>query len=111
MMRKGREALPGTSDSLSDAGQVCEETAGRTGKGYEFDDVTGNIIGVCIELHETPGPGFREIRYQPPLRLVLEAGVGLLPGAEHPHLLQGQEDRHQVRGDGAADQYGPRSDP
>jgi len=73
MTRKGREALPGRSDSLSAAGQMGEETAGRSGKGHDFDGATGDIIGMCIEVHETPGPGFREITYQRALRLEIEA--------------------------------------
>jgi hypothetical protein len=81
MTRKGREALPGRSDSLSAAGQVGEETAGRSGKGYDFDDATGDIIGVCIELHETPCPGFREITHQLPLRLELETRGWTSPGS------------------------------
>jgi len=73
MTRKGWEGLLGTSDSLSAAGQMGEEKAGRSRKGYDLDDATGEIIGACIEVHETLGPGFREITYQRALRLELEA--------------------------------------
>jgi len=47
--------------------------AGRSHRGYDFDDATGDIIGACIEVHRTLGPGFREITYQRALRMELEA--------------------------------------
>ncbi len=49
------------------------EKAGRSHKGYDFDDATSKIIGACIEVHKTLGSGFREITYQRALRLELEA--------------------------------------
>ncbi|HAL61801.1 MAG TPA: hypothetical protein DCP08_05265 [Chloroflexi bacterium] len=39
--------------------------AGRSTKGYDFDDVTGEIVGACIEVHRNLGPCFQEVTYQP----------------------------------------------
>ena len=46
---------------------------GKSTKGYDFDDVTGDIIGAAIEAHRTLGPGFMEVMYQRALALELEA--------------------------------------
>ncbi len=46
--------------------------AGRSTKGYDFDDVTGEIIGACIEVHRNLGPGFQEVTYQRALALELQ---------------------------------------
>jgi GxxExxY protein len=48
-------------------------TSGRSNKGYDFDDATGAIIGACIDVHKSLGPGFREITYQRALALESEA--------------------------------------
>jgi len=48
-------------------------SSGRSHKGYDFDDGTGAIIGACIEVHKTLGPGFREITYQRALAQELAA--------------------------------------
>jgi len=64
MTRKEPEEATGRRD---------EAMAGQSYKGYDFDDATGAIIGACIEVHKTLGPGFREITYQRALRLELEA--------------------------------------
>jgi GxxExxY protein len=42
---------------------------GKSTKGYDFDDVTGEIIGAAIEVHRTLGPGFMEVTYQRALAL------------------------------------------
>ena len=47
--------------------------AGRSTKGYDFDDITSEIIGACIEVHRNLGAGFQEITYQRPLALELQA--------------------------------------
>jgi GxxExxY protein len=47
--------------------------AGRSTKGYDFDDITGEIIGACIEVHRNLGPGFQEVTYQRALALELQA--------------------------------------
>lgn len=46
-------------------------------KGYDFDDVTGKIIGAAIEVHKNLGPGFQEIVYQRALGMELQT-TGLL---------------------------------
>lgn len=45
--------------------------AGRSAKGYDFDDIAGEIIGACIEVHRNLGPGFQEITYQRAIALEL----------------------------------------
>lgn len=45
----------------------------RSVKGYDFDDVTGRIIGAAIEVHKVLGPGFQEVAYQRALAWELEA--------------------------------------
>ncbi len=47
--------------------------AGRSTKGYDFDDITSEIIGACIEVHRNLGAGFQEITYQRALALELQA--------------------------------------
>jgi GxxExxY protein len=47
--------------------------AGHSRNGYGLDDATGEIIGACIEVHKTLGPGFREVTYQRALQLELLA--------------------------------------
>lgn len=66
--------------------------SGRSHKGYDFDDATGDIIGACIEVHKTLGPGFREITYQRALALELEA-KGLDYGREEKIPIY-YKDRH-----------------
>ena len=46
-------------------------------RGYDFS-LTERIIGACIEVHRTLGPGFQEIIYQRALELELAAA-----GLEH----------------------------
>jgi len=33
-------------------------------KGYDFGELSGKIIGACIEVHKNLGPGFKEVTYQ-----------------------------------------------
>lgn len=47
--------------------------AGRPTKGYDFDDITSEIIGACIEVHRNLGAGSQEITYQRALALELQA--------------------------------------
>lgn len=42
-------------------------------KGYDFDDLTGRIIGAAIEAHKELGPGFQEVVYQRALAWELQA--------------------------------------
>lgn len=49
---------------------------GDSGKGYNFDDVTGQIIGAAIAVHKELGPGFQEVVYQRALAMELDA-VGI----------------------------------
>ena len=53
--------------------EIYEAGAGYSVKGYDFNDGTNVIIRCAIEVHKTPGPGFREIVYQRALALELEA--------------------------------------
>ena len=50
-------------------------------EGYDFEDATPRIIGVCIEVHKHLGPGFREVLYQRALALEFGA-AGLEFGRE-----------------------------
>lgn len=47
--------------------------AGESTRGFDFEDVTGRIIGVAIEVHNELGPGFQEVVYQRALALELDA--------------------------------------
>ena len=42
-------------------------------KGYDFNDVTSQIIGAAIEVHKELGPGFQEVTYQRALAKELAA--------------------------------------
>lgn len=44
----------------------------RSYRGYDFS-LSDRIIGACIEVHRTLGPGFQEIIYQRALELELAA--------------------------------------
>ena len=44
----------------------------RSYRGYDFS-LTEKILGACIEVHRTLGPGFQEIIYQRALELELAA--------------------------------------
>ncbi len=58
-------------------------------RGYDFS-LTDRIIGVCIEVHRTLGPGFQEIIYQRALALELAvAGLDFSPRSRNPGILQG----------------------
>jgi hypothetical protein len=65
-MTRKSELREGAQDGDSE-----RKTLGRSHKGYDFDDTTGAIIGACIDVHESLGPGFRQITYQRALALEL----------------------------------------
>lgn len=46
---------------------------GESIRGYDFNDVTGRIIGAALETHKELGPGFQEVVYQRALALELDA--------------------------------------
>jgi GxxExxY protein len=73
MTRKGHGDFGGKGWPPENGRQLDTGRAGYSRKGYDFDDATGAIIGACIEVHPTLGPGFREITYQRALALELEA--------------------------------------
>lgn len=65
--------------------------AGESIKGYNFNDVTGRIIGCAIEVHRNLGPGFQEVVYQRALRLELEAaGIDFAREENIPIFYKGQ---------------------
>ena len=67
-------------------------SAYRSRKGHDFDDVTSRIIGVCIEVHRTLGPGFQEVIYQRALALELQgSGLGFSREVEIPVYYKGKE--------------------
>ncbi|MDX1636778.1 MAG: GxxExxY protein [Balneolaceae bacterium] len=39
------------------------------GNNYKFSSLTGSIIGCAMEVHNTPGNGFREVIYQRTLEI------------------------------------------
>ncbi len=47
--------------------------SGESVKGYDFNDLTGRIIGAAIEVHKELGPGFQEVVYQRALAFELDA--------------------------------------
>lgn len=71
---------------------------GKSTKGYDFDDVTGDVIGAAIEVHRTLGPGFMEVTYQRALALELEArGLDFSREVKIPVYYKGQQiDRRRV---------------
>ena len=70
----------------------------RSREGYDFDDVTSQIIGACIEVHKNLGPGFREVTYQRALAMELQAcGLGFSREVEIPVYYRGKEiDKRRV---------------
>lgn len=46
---------------------------GESTKGYNFDDLTGRIIGLAFDVHSELGSGFQEVVYQRALALELSA--------------------------------------
>lgn len=49
---------------------------GESTKGYDFEDVTGQIIGLAFAVHNELGSGFQEVVYQRALGLELQ-GAGI----------------------------------
>ena len=61
-------------------------------RGYDFGELTSRIIGACIEVHKTLGPGFQEVVYQRALVLELGAeGLEFSREVEMTILYKGQE--------------------
>jgi GxxExxY protein len=64
--------------------------ATRSYRGYDFS-LTDRIIGACIEVHRTLGPGFQEIIYQRALELEFAAaGLQFAREVEVPVFYKGQ---------------------
>src|SRR6266496_3285717 len=60
-------------------------------RGYDFS-LTDRIIGACIEIHRTLGPGFQEIIYQRALELEFAAaGLEFAREVEVPVFYKGQK--------------------
>src|SRR5687767_3526927 len=60
--------------------------------GYDFNDVTGRIIGAGIEVHKTLGPGFQEMIYQRALVVEFTArGLSFVREALIPVYYKGRE--------------------
>jgi len=63
----------------------------RSYRGYDFA-LTERIIGVCIEVHRTLGPGFQEIIYQRALELELAAaGLDFTREVDIPVYYKGRK--------------------
>ncbi len=61
-------------------------------KGYDFGTLTDKILGVCVEVHKTLGPGFREIVYQRALALELTAtGLSFSREEKVPIYYKGEQ--------------------
>ena len=65
-------------DDANGDGWNAMTQAGESKKGYDFNDVTGRIIGAAIEVHNELGSGFQEVVYQRALAMELQAA-----GVEH----------------------------
>jgi len=66
--------------------------AGESTKGYDFNDLTGRIIGAALEAHKELGPGFQEVVYQRALALELEAaGLEYTREVEVPVFYKGKQ--------------------
>jgi GxxExxY protein len=63
----------------------------RSYRGYDFS-LSDRIIGACIEVHRTLGPGFQEIIYQRALEIELaSAGLEFAREVEVPVFYKGQK--------------------
>jgi GxxExxY protein len=63
----------------------------RSYRGYDFS-LSERIIGVCIEVHRTLGPGFQEVIYQRALELELAAaGLEFAREVDIPIYYKGQK--------------------
>ncbi len=65
---------------------------GESTSGYDFNDVTGRIIGAAIIVHNELGPGFQEVVYQRALFLELQAaGVEFEREVKVPVYYKGKQ--------------------
>jgi GxxExxY protein len=63
----------------------------RSYRGYDFS-LTDRIIGACIEVHRTLGPGFQEVIYQRALEQELvAAGLDFSREVEVPVYYKGEK--------------------
>lgn len=68
------------------------DNSAKSHKGYDFEDITGQVIGLAIRVHKELGAGFLEVAYQRALAHELEAaGVQFAREQNIPVFYRGLE--------------------